>query len=86
MLVDIVEAQGQQFRLTVRKDSATIKLAQNVDVSLREKAIAFFLEIAEKHKGTPHTLRGSTNKFQLGIKLMNDARTQCYHYEGTLAA
>lgn len=86
MLIDIVEAQGQQHRLTVRKDSATIKLARDTCPSIREKAIAFFRDIAEKHKGTAHTLRGSTNKVQLGIKLMNDARTQCYHYEGTLAA
>lgn len=85
MITEIVEASGNQHRLTVRKDGATIKIAKGVDDHQRNKVISYFIEIVKKHTGTPVTLRGSTNKIQLGISLFNDARTHCFHHEGSFA-
>lgn len=83
--VDIQETTGSQHRLTIRKDGATIKVAPGVDDRQKHKVISYFMDIVRKHPNTPVTLRGSTNKVQLGISLFNDSRTQCFHYEGSFA-
>lgn len=83
--VEVIESQSLQHRLTVRKDGITIKVAKGTNESLKQKVIAYFSEVARNHFGTPVTLRGSTNKVQLGISLFNDSRTQCFHHEGSFA-
>jgi len=81
----ITEGGNHQHRLTVRKDGVTIKVAKGTQEEQRNKVIQYLIDVARKHADTIVTLRGSTNKVQLGISLFNDSRTQCFHHEGSFA-
>lgn len=83
--IEVIESANHQHRLTIRKDGITIKVAKSTDKSVRERVVDFFTEVAKKHSDTPCTLRGSTNKVQLGISLFNDARSKCFFHEGSFA-